>query len=184
MRSRTSVALAIWALLWFAGTSTHAGGDEPLAAGIEGRVADAKNLGDAVARCREKLEKDGRPEYAALVSKQRIKDALKQAVTDYEAWLKAKPGPPGGDPEYFADVVKPVAMKIVETDEWPKGCSLSWFPDVLEGRAKAREGFHLRLNIDTPGAKFGGFGFPLVNLSFGRWNEPAGVVGKPAKDGK
>jgi hypothetical protein len=154
------------------------GDPRPPVVGSEGGVTAAKNLADALGQCRKKLEKDGRPEYAALVSEQRVKDALKQAVTGYESWLKANPGPPGGDPKYVADAVKPVAMKILEAGEWPDGCKLSWFPDVLEGRPK--EGFHLRLEVKTPDAKFKGFAFPLLDLSFGRWYEPAAVHGKPA----
>src|SRR5262245_12356068 len=66
-----------------------AGNDEPLSQGSEGRGTEAKNLRDALERCRKQLEKDGSTDFAALVTEQRIKDAIKRAVADYEAWLNA-----------------------------------------------------------------------------------------------
>jgi uncharacterized protein (TIGR03067 family) len=147
-------------------------------AGRQGRVTNAKDLADAIEQCRKRLEQDGRGEYAALLTEKHVKDALRQAVADYEAWLERKPGPPAGDPKYFGSVVKPVAVRIANEGVWPKECALFWFPDVLEGHAKAKEGFHLRLQIDTPGKQYEGFAFPLVDVSLGRWYLPALVVVK------
>lgn len=145
----------------------------------QGRITKATSLNAAIEMCRNQLTRQGKPEYAALVGEQRIKKALRQAIEDYEAWLTKKPSPPGGDPKYFQDTVKPTAMKIVNDGKWPGGCSLSWFPDVLDGEGRFKEGFHLRLSIDTPGQRQEGFAFPIADVSFGRWYVPAtGTVGE------
>ena len=149
---------------------------------VEGVVSKAKDLRDAIDQCRAQLERTGNTEYAALVTEKHVKEALRQAVKDYELWLSQQPGPAAADAKYSTEIVKPLALRIADDGVYPEGCVLSWFPDALEGRANAKRGFHLRLMVVTPEARYPGFAFPLLDVTFGRWYQPGPKFGVPVSD--
>jgi hypothetical protein len=127
-----------------------------------------KSLKDAIEVVKERLKKDGKPEYAALLSDTRVREAVRSAVRSYEdLYLEKKEKQNPGSKEYFEKEVKPVCQKIASTGEWPPSCSFFGFY-----RLGIYDGLGLRLRIETSQAKFQAFALPIVDLYFGKFAGP------------
>lgn len=90
--------------------------------------ADVNNLKQAVEICREQIVKDGHEEYAALVSEQRVREAIRLAIQTYEFKLAENAEVESNffhSEEYFQNVVKPKFVQIAEEGRWPAGSSFS-----------------------------------------------------------
>src|SRR5260370_42024563 len=78
-----------------------------------------KTLTEAVEVIQQRLKHDGKPEYAALVTEPRIREAVRTGIKSYEALLEKRPG----DKEYFRNTIKPIILKIAVDGTWQHGCS-------------------------------------------------------------
>lgn len=128
----------------------------------------AKDLNQAVKICKQQLMKDGKPEYAALLSEQKVRQAIHSAVISYEKLLASKDGQ-ALDAKYFHDMIKPICLKIANSGLWLRNCSFTKFYLLTDKSGFAYECFGLRLEISTPGAKGDGFGLPILDLYYGRF---------------
>ena len=87
--------------------------------------ANAKSLTQAVELCKQKLVEDGHEEYAALISEQTVRAAIRSAIRSYESKLANSDEGAYNfyrSEEYFRNVVKPKYMQIAEEGRWPEGC--------------------------------------------------------------
>jgi hypothetical protein len=135
--------------------------------------ATAKSLDEAVKIVKSHLERDGKPEYAALLSESRVTETIPIAIKSYELLLIQEEKNNPGSKDYFNKVVKPIFMKIAKEGVWPKGCSFFFFYAVSDKKnGITYPGLGLRLDIDTPEGKipFKGFALPIIDLYFGRFN--------------
>ncbi|SRR5258708_27435913 len=126
-----------------------------------------KSFGEAVEVVQQKLKLDGKTEFAALLSEDRVRKAISKAIESYEALLEKKEKKTPGSKEYFEKEVKPVCLRIADKGEWPDGCSFFSFYKLSEN-AIDYDGLGLRLRIETPDAKYKAFALPIVDLYFGR----------------
>jgi hypothetical protein len=131
-----------------------------------------KTLKEAVEVVKERLKQDGKPEYAALLSDERVRQATGTAVQSYEALLDEAETRNAGSKEYFQKEVKPAYLNVADKGEWPENCSFFSFytlRDRRDGRDIAYDGLGLRLQVATPNAKFKAFALPIVDLYFGKF---------------
>jgi hypothetical protein len=130
------------------------------------------NAGDAVKLAQKQLIDAGKPEYATLLSEERVRAAVRNAVKSYEltaVTITEKRVP--GTKEHFEKEIKPVCLRVAERGEWPPGCSLDAYfalEDERHGEKIAYDGMGLRLLIETPNSKFEGFALPVLMLFYGR----------------
>jgi len=129
---------------------------------------NVKTLKAAVEVVKERLKRNGKPEYAALLSEIRVQEAIHTAVKGYEGLLEKLEKRNAGTTEYFQKEIEPICLKIADKGEWPQSCSFFAFYALTDMRQVAYDGLGLRLQIDTPQAKFEGFALPIVDLYFGR----------------
>jgi RNA polymerase sigma factor (sigma-70 family) len=142
----------------------------------QGKPADdfkeAKSLNEALKIVRKKLIADGKPEFAALVSEERIRKAVRLAVKNQERQLEIDEKNFRGSKEHFLKEVKPISMMVADKGSWPAGCSFTSFYEIHrsdDGNVPelTNVGFWLQLQIDTPMAKVKGYKIGVVNLSYG-----------------
>ena len=120
----------------------------------------------------DQLKRDGKPKYAALLSEQQVKDAIRSAVRSYEATMDEQEKRNAGTKAYFETEVKPVCLRIADEGVWPTGCSFTKFytlTDRRHGGEIAYDGLGLRIEIVTPKSPHQGFALPIVDLFFGRF---------------
>jgi hypothetical protein len=135
-----------------------------------------KTLNEAVEVVKDRLRQDGKPEYAALLSEARVRDAIRTALKSYQPLLEQSEKQTSGSKEHFQKEVQPICLKVADKGEWPAGCSFFCFytlTDQREGRNIAYDGLGLRLQIATPNAKFKSFALPIVDLYFGKFAGPS-----------
>jgi len=131
-----------------------------------------KNASDAVKLAQKHLVDAGKPEYAALLTEERVRAAVKNAVKSYELTameITDKRFP--GTREHFEMEIKPVCLKVAEKGEWPAGCSIDAYftlTDERNGEKITYDGMGLALQIETPNSKFKGFALPVLMLFYGR----------------
>lgn len=133
-----------------------------------------KTVKEAVEVVKARLRQDGKPEYAALLSEERVREAIRTAVQSYEARQDEADKRNAGSKEYFQKEVKPVFLKVADKGQWPEGCSFFSFYKLTDRDGRndiAYDGLGLRLQVATPMAKFKGFALPIVDLYFGRYSE-------------
>src|SRR3954453_14805198 len=112
-----------------------------------------QSLRGAVEVVQGRLKRDGKPEYAALLSEVRVREAIRTAIRSYEAVLDQADQRHPGSKEYFEQTVKPVCLRIADAGAWPPGCSFFSFYTLRErgdGQDIAYDGLGLRLQIETP----------------------------------
>jgi hypothetical protein len=134
----------------------------------EADFAKVKSLKDAVELVQRSLKDDGKADYAALLSEDRVRQAIRTAIQSYEAGLDVRERQTPGSKEYFRNEAKPVFEKIADKGEWPAGCSFFSFYKLTD-RGICYEGLGLRLQLDTPKAQFKGFALPVLDVYFGRF---------------
>jgi len=130
-----------------------------------------KSLKEALEVVKQKLIRNGKAEYAPLISEQRVREATRSGIRNYEPYLDKAERQNAGSKDYFIEV-KPVFMKIAEEGAWPPNCSFFGFYSlnsrVIEGKSAMFDGFWLRLKVETPKGKFGGFALPIVDMAYGK----------------
>jgi hypothetical protein len=134
-----------------------------------------KTLKDAVEVVKGQLKADGKPEYAALVTEARMRDAFRSGIPSYEARLGNLETRHPGFTKQWQTEIKPLCLKIADKGEWPKGASFWGFYTLSEQGADGKwisyDGLGLRLdvkNTDEPG----GFAFPVLDVFYGRFEGP------------
>lgn len=136
----------------------------------DGRSEDDKPtaLKTEIERFQQKLKKDGKPEYVALLSEERVRAAIRTAVNSFEKnrMEKDEKAAPGTKAIFLK--VKPAYLQIAEKGELPKDCSLSGFYTLVDDHDIRYDGLGLRLTIHTPSEKFAGFDLPILDLFYGR----------------
>jgi hypothetical protein len=134
---------------------------------------DVKSLKGAVEVVKARLQQDGKPEYAALLSEDRVRDAIRTAIQSCEAFQDDNEKRIPGTKEYFDKEVKPVCLRIAEKAEWPEKCSFFSFYTLIDKRDGKEDitydGLGLRLRIETPNGLAHAFALPILDLFFGRW---------------
>lgn len=133
--------------------------------------ATAKTLKQAIDICKAKLDARGKPEYSALLSEQRVREAIRVGLKSYEVGPNKLKDNPEGHAKYFDEVVKPVYLKIAKDGVWPENCHFSYFFALSDKNGVSYDGLGLRLLVSTPGENFHGFGLPVVDLFYGRFND-------------
>lgn len=127
-------------------------------------------LEEAVALARAQIVRDEKPEYAALLSTSRVREAIRAAVRSEARQLAQEEQRHPGSRDYWRKHVAPIYRRIARDGVWFESCSFSGFYAIIErrsGRRVATECFGLRLSIATPGAAFEGFALPIVDVRFG-----------------
>ena len=90
--------------------------------------ADVNSLKQAVEICKQLIVEAGHEEYAALVSEQRVREAIRHAIRSYEFKLTDTEEVESNffrSEAYFRNVVKPKFVQIAEEGRWPAGSSFS-----------------------------------------------------------
>jgi len=136
------------------------------------KFKNVKNVREAVTLAQQRLREVGKPEYAALLTEDRVRAAIRTAVKSYEITVleKAEQRFPGTKEHFEADV-KPVCLQIADKGDWPAGCSIDAYfslNDKRNGEEITYDGLGLGLQIETPDAKFRGFTLPIVSLFYGK----------------
>jgi hypothetical protein len=106
-----------------------------------------------------------------LLSEQRVRDALHAGIKTYEAYLDKAERVNPGSKEHFIGAAKPVFTKIIDEGTWPPNCSFFGFyrlTSTVGNESVNYDGFWLRLKVDTPTEKFGGFALPIIDLAYGK----------------
>ncbi len=133
--------------------------------------ADAEDLNDALEILREKLRSDGKADFAALLSANRVKQAIRTAVESYESLRKDRErrrekgvitGEFGPKRDY---------IRIANQGFWWKGCTFSTIYSLTDKRGITYEAFLLRLTIGRPEHPEFGFALPIIDLTFGQFDE-------------
>lgn len=134
----------------------------------ESGYENVKTLREAVDVLRSQLTEDGKSEYAALVTEQRIRDTIRTAVESNDSVLEDHDKRNPGVAEYWRTHIRPVYLNLAETGEWPAHCAFTRFYGLCDARGVGYEGIGLRLELKTP-AVVGGLGFalPVVDVWFG-----------------
>jgi YD repeat-containing protein len=113
------------------------------------------------------------PEYAALITESRVREAIRTAVKSYEAHhLEKEDQKRPGDKEYFRNTIKPIILKIADDGTWQQGCSFSCFYTLTDRRGESEVAYHglgLRLEVRTPDKPRQGFALPIIDLYYGRF---------------
>jgi len=137
----------------------------PLSAG--GGYEKCTTLADAVKLAQGQLAQDGKREFAALLTEEKVRSAIIASIKRTDAHCKKyEEGVAFND--YWRSVVKPKCLEIVDTDRWPGDCSLDGSYGVIDTNGISYEGLELRLNIKTPSSsKYPGFYLPVLDLFFG-----------------
>lgn len=130
-----------------------------------------KTVREAVEVLKAHLTEDGKPEYAALLSEERVRKAIRTAVQSYEAGMAVKEPDRPGIKAYFEQMIKPVCLSAADDGTWGRECQFSYFFGLTTKTGVPYEGLGLRLLISTPDAKFQGFGLPVLDLFFGRFED-------------
>jgi len=132
----------------------------------------ARTIEEAIDIMHAKLRMDKKSEYVGLLSAARTRAAIRTAVQSYEVnalAISERRFP--GTMQHFEDNVKPVMLKLADDGIWPKGCSIDAYYSLVEKHDNAEltyEGIGMSLQIETPTAKYKGFGLPILMVFYGR----------------
>jgi hypothetical protein len=133
-----------------------------------GDFSKAENLCEAVEMAKSRLTLESKPQYAALLSEDLVKEAISNAIKGYEVILEKSGEKNPGSREHFQLEVKPILVKIEKEGAWTKNCSFTWFYGLKE-KEITYPGFGLRLSVNTPGGIYSGFALPIIDLYYGRF---------------
>jgi hypothetical protein len=128
----------------------------------------AKSLKEALDVLRDRLARDGKAEYAALLTEERVRAAVRNGIRSYEAFASEQQAAVRGGVQVWA-AVRPVFQKVADDGAWPAGCTFNWHFSQPAGGI-VYEGFWVRLRASTPNG--GGFALPVADLYFGRFAPP------------
>ena len=152
----------------------------------------ATSLTQAIRICHSDLERAGKPELIPLVSQRAVRAAISRALRDYENGLKYKDASDiKQQVRQFRDVVAPIYRDIVDEDHWPRGAVFVARTSASDPAPDVYESFLLRLEIQTPGSYYQGFGLPILDIYFGHFvparedgleDEHAAMVAKTRAD--
>lgn len=131
-----------------------------------------KSLKEAVDVVKAQLTADGKPEYAALVTEDRVRQAIRTAVQSYDAILAVQ----GKRPELVKDRwekdFKPIYMSIADKSHWPANCAFGGFYRLWDERGVAYDGLGLRLKVEKQAEPRLLFALPIMDLYFGKFEAP------------
>ncbi len=130
---------------------------------------NCNTLSKAVAVLRLQLEADDKPEYAALISEKRVRDAIRTAVRSYDAFYSIDEGRKNHSPErveFWNNEFKPIFLKLADTDEWPAGCAFFASYGLQDRAWITYDGLGLRLEIIAKGNRK--FALPIIDLYYGQ----------------
>jgi hypothetical protein len=124
-------------------------------------------LTDAVQLAKGQLAQDGKREFAALLSEDRVLAAIQTAIKREDMTIDSEEKQSSASKEYWQNVVKPIYLSIVQARKWPADCSFDGFYQLTDGPI-TYDGLGLRLTIKTPNGKFNGSSLPILDLFFGK----------------
>jgi hypothetical protein len=127
------------------------------------------SLKDAIEVVKKQLILDGKAQYAALITEDRVRDGIRTAISGYEA-MPAKNGKPApGTTDHWIKEVKPVYLKVADKGEWPASCTFGGFYKLVGRGGVPYDGLGLRLYAERPNAPPGHFALPILDLYFGHF---------------
>jgi hypothetical protein len=132
----------------------------------------AKSLKEALEIVKQELIREGKGEYAPLLSEHRVREAMRSGIKTYESCIDKIEHKNQGSKDHFM-AVKPVFMRIAEEGVWPPDCSFFGFYSINSRAIAAQDirykGFWLRLVVETPKpkGKFGKFALPILDMAYG-----------------
>jgi hypothetical protein len=139
--------------------------------------AGVKTLSDAIRICQKQLTEAGHPDYADLLTEERVKSAITTAIASYEAGMQRRiqPKGPRSDQdrksfEFFTKRVKPDLELIRDEGVWKSGWHFNPIYALTDGQQVSYDGLLLRMQIETPGETFDGFGLPIVDVLYGHFD--------------
>lgn len=150
-------------MILFALSGVTSKGERP-----SGDFAKAGNLREAVEIAKFRLSLDSKPQYAALLSEELVKEAISNAIKGYEAILEKDEKRTPDSKKHFYLEVKPILVKIQKEGAWTENCSFTWFFGLKE-KDITYPGLGLRLFVDTPSGIYPGFALPIIDLYYGRF---------------
>jgi hypothetical protein len=131
-----------------------------------------KSLKEAVGVVKAQLTADGKPEYAALVTEDRMQGAIRTAVKGYDAILARNPNRPGLAKDRWEKELKPAYLAIAEKGDWPANCAFGGFYRLTDELGVAYDGLGLRLYLGTQAEPRRRFALPVVDMYFGKFETP------------
>jgi hypothetical protein len=132
-----------------------------------------RTLKEAVQVVKQDLIGKGKAEYAALLSEERVREAIRTGIRSVEARLDKLEQMNPGSKDHFIGAAKPVFMKIIDEGAWLRNCTFFTFyslGSLIDGEAISYDGFWLRLQVDTPKGKFAGFALSILDMSYGKFD--------------
>ena len=138
--------------------------------------AEVKSLKEALEVVKRQLAEDGKSEYAALLTPDRVRKAVRAAIVACEAGLDQAERENPGIREYYSVKAKPLFLSVIENKAWPRDCGFFGSYNLatkVDGRLVVNEGFWLRLQVgpEEPGmakGRFTGLALPVLNLAWGQ----------------
>ena len=175
----TATALLLAAVvIGGAGVQAHQGKTRPPIQQPDGFIFSAEDfsrtnsLEEALDIVKQELIREGKGEYAPLLSEQRVREATRAGIRTYEACIDKSEQKNQGIRDHFM-AIKPVFMKIAEEGLWPPDCSFFGFYSinsrVVGTQNISYKGFWLRLVMETTESKgkFGNFALPILDMAYG-----------------
>jgi hypothetical protein len=89
--------------------------------------ARVKTLKEALEVVKQELIRNGKPEYAALLSEKRVRESIRTGIRSVEAHLDKMEQLNPGSKGHFSESAKPVFTQILEDAAWPPNCSFFGF---------------------------------------------------------
>ena len=131
-----------------------------------------KTLKEAIEVVKAQLTADGKPECAALITEERMCEAIRTAVRGYDAILTRL----GNRPELVKDrwqkELKPMYLSIADKGTWPADCAFGGFYRLTDELGVTYDGLGLRLRVGRQAQPPRVFGLPVVDLYFGKFEPP------------
>ena len=125
-------------------------------------------LEEAVANYKAHLSDIGKPEYAALLSAERVRSAIRTGIESYETLLEKQGEPYPNMKAHFENHSKPLYRAIADDSKWPDGAKFTAFFGLKQSGV-TYDGIGLRLYVSTPNSYYEGFAMPIIDLYYGKF---------------
>lgn len=126
----------------------------------------ASTLKEATEILHAQLLLDNKPEFAALVTEDRIREAIGTMIQSFDALLNSTDDPKlAKSREDWTRTIRAACLKMAVEGHWPAGSSFNGFY-LLKQDGVNYQGLAIRLNVVTADARFNAL--PVIDVWFGR----------------
>lgn len=140
---------------------------------VDATASNETPLAIAVSDFKTTLEQQGKAEYAALLSVERVRGAIRRGVESYESLIAGEGEPNEGAKAHFEEHSKPLYIAIANDEKWPPGTKFEAMNWLKANRGEETyDGIGIRLYVSTPDTKYQGFAMPIVDVFFGEFYPP------------